>query len=254
MEQIMELLTSELLQNRYQIQSLLGRKTGRRTFLATDLETNSSVVVKLLLFGPDFTWDEFKLFEREADTLKFLDHPQIPTYLDSFEVETNVGQGFALVQSYIEARSLQQWAEEGRTFSEEEVKAIATQLLEILDYLHNRQPQVIHRDIKPSNIMKTVDNQLYLLDFGAVKQVTGAASSTKSTGIYTTGYAPPEQVTGGQVFPASDLYSLAVTCIVLLTGKETAELFDSYSNGWRWQNHRALQDRNLTAVLDKLQL
>ena len=100
--------------------------------------------------------------------------------------------------------------------------------------------------------MKTVDNQLYLLDFGAVKQVTGATSSTKSTGIYTTGYAPPEQVTGGQVFPASELYSLAVTCIVLLTGKETTDLFDSYSNRWLWQNHITPQDQNLALVLDKL--
>lgn len=145
-------MLGNLLRDRYHIQSLLGRKTGRRTFLATDLETRSPVVIKLLLFGPDFTWEDLKLFEREAETLKSLDHPAIPTYLDFFEVNMKSGKGFALVQSYIEARSLQDWVQSGRTFSEAEIKAIALNLLTILDYLHTRQPPVIYQDIKPSNV------------------------------------------------------------------------------------------------------
>jgi serine/threonine protein kinase len=107
----------------------------------------------LLLFNPDFTWDDLKLFEREAEVLKSLAHPAIPKYLDYFEVETELGKGFALVQTYIEARSLQDWIQSGRTFNEEDIKAIAKELLGILDYLHNRQPPVVHRDIKPSNIL-----------------------------------------------------------------------------------------------------
>ncbi len=97
----MDQLIDQVLRDRYQIQSLLGRQTGRRTFLATDGETGSLVVIKLLLFGPDFTWEDLKLFEREAETLKSLDHSAIPRYLDFFEVETELGRGFALVQSYI---------------------------------------------------------------------------------------------------------------------------------------------------------
>lgn len=104
----MDQLANQVLHDRYQLQSLLGRKTGRRTFLATDLETRSPIVIKLLLFGPDFTWNDLKLFEREAETLKSLEHPAIPKYLDFFEVETELGKGFALVQSYIEARSLRE--------------------------------------------------------------------------------------------------------------------------------------------------
>jgi serine/threonine protein kinase len=65
----MEILVDQILGDRYQIQSLLGRQTGRRTFLARDLQTERSVVLKLLLFGPDFTWDDLKLFEREASEL-----------------------------------------------------------------------------------------------------------------------------------------------------------------------------------------
>ncbi|NEQ27270.1 MAG: serine/threonine protein kinase, partial [Microcoleus sp. SIO2G3] len=107
----MEQLLNQVLHDRYRVKSLLGRKTGRRTFLTTDLTTESIVVLKLLLFAPDFTWEDLKLFEREAETLKSLDHPAIPKYLDYFETDTELGKGFALVQSYIEARSLQQWVQ-----------------------------------------------------------------------------------------------------------------------------------------------
>jgi serine/threonine protein kinase len=143
----MEELIGSLLQSRYQIESLLSRQNGRRTFLATDIQTNNAVAIKLLLFGPDFTWDDLKLFEREAEVLKSLDYPDIPKYLDFFEVELLWGKGFALVQSYIPAKSLQQWIQSGRTFSEKDLKEIANDLLKILDYLHSRQPAVIHRDI-----------------------------------------------------------------------------------------------------------
>jgi serine/threonine protein kinase len=75
-----EQLISEVLHDRYCIKSLLGRQTGRRTFLAIDRQTQQFVVVKLLLFGVDFDWDDFKLFEREAAVLKSLHHPAIPQY------------------------------------------------------------------------------------------------------------------------------------------------------------------------------
>ena len=149
----MDPLIGKFLHWRYRIQSLLGRQAGRRTFLANDLWTQTNVVIKLLLFGADCTWEDLKLFEREAEVLKSLQHSAIPQYLDSFEVETKQGKGFALVQTYIEARSLQDWVEAGRIFSEEDLKEIAKALLGILDYLHCRQPSVIHRDLKPSNIL-----------------------------------------------------------------------------------------------------
>ena len=136
-------LIGQVLHDRYRVQSLLGKQTGRRTFLADDLESQSSVVIKLLLFGPDFTWDDLKLFEREAETLKRLEHPCIPQYLDSFEIETALGKGFALVQSYIDAKSLKYWIEAGRSFSESELKTIAHSLLEILKSLHQHHRGVV---------------------------------------------------------------------------------------------------------------
>jgi len=221
----MDQLLNHVLRDRYQIQSLLGRKTGRRTFLAIDLQTQARVVIKLLLFGPDFTWDDLKLFEREADTLKSLDHSALPTYLDSFEVETELGKGFALVQTYLEARSLQEWVEAGRRFSEPDLKTIAEQLLAILEYLHGHQPPVIHRDIKPSNVLLGdrsghSPGQVYLIDFGSV-QTVGHGGTVTVVGTY--GYMPPEQF-GGRATPASDLYGLGATLIYLATGQHPADL------------------------------
>jgi serine/threonine protein kinase len=94
------------LTERYIPQTCLGRKAGRQTWLAIDQVTGDSVVVKRLAFGRDFLWDDLKLFEREAQTLKSIDHPAIPCYLDFFDLESEGEQGFALVQSYIDARSL----------------------------------------------------------------------------------------------------------------------------------------------------
>ena len=218
-------LINQILHDRYSIQSLLGRKTGRRTFLASDLATDLPVVIKLLLFSPDFTWDDLKLFEREAETLKALDHPAIPRYLDFFEVETALGQGFVLVQSYIEARSLQEWVQTGCTFSEHELKAIAKELLDILEYLHSRQPPVIHRDIKPSNVLLrnrsgNTPGEVYLVDFGSVQTVAHGGTVTV---VGTYGYMPPEQF-GGRSLPASDLYGLGATLIYLATGQHPADL------------------------------
>jgi serine/threonine protein kinase len=215
----MDQLISAVLHDRYRIRSLLGRQTGRRVFLATDLQTKLSVVIKLLLFNPDFTWDDLKLFEREAEVLKSLVHPAIPKYLDYFEVEIKLRKGFALVQTYIEARSLQDWIQSGRTFSEKELKAIAKDLINILAYLHNRQPPVVHRDIKPSNVLLgdrsgNSPGQVYLVDFGSVQ--TAVHGGTRTV-VGTYGYMPPEQF-GGQSVPASDLYALGATLIYLATG------------------------------------
>ena len=218
-------LMGQVLHERYHIQALLGRKTGRRTFRCQDLKTEQTVIIKLLLLGPDFTWDDLKLFEREAKILQSLDHPAIPKYLDFFEVETDLGRGFALVQSYIEARSLQTWIQSGRSFSEPELKEIASTLLDILHYLHNRRPAVIHRDIKPSNLLicdrgSDSPHQIYLVDFGSVQL---APQDGTITVVGTYGYMAPEQF-GGRSHPNSDLYSLGATLIYLATGQHPADL------------------------------
>lgn len=165
-----EAMADQMLIGRYEVQKQLGKNPGRKTLLALDHQTQELVVVKLLTFGEDFEWQSLKLFEREAEVLRSLNHPAIPCYLDYFEVE----RGFALVQSYINAKSLEEHVRTGRVFDESEVKQIAEDLLEILTFLHSRIPPVLHRDIKPSNILLTEQTEcgvskVYLIDFGSVQ-------------------------------------------------------------------------------------
>ena len=216
-----------ILNERYEIVQPLSKKTGRQTFLARDLKTQTLVVLKLLKFGSDFEWEQLKLFEREAKTLQNLFHPAIPGYLDSFELDLPNCKGFALVQTFIEAKSLEEHLKNGRTFSEAEVKQLAQALLEILIYLHGRSPSIIHRDLKPSNILLTNRSghsfgQVYLVDFGSVQNLVATEGGT-ITVVGTYGYMPPEQF-GGRAVPASDLYSLGATLVYLVTGMHPADL------------------------------
>ena len=217
-----------ILADRYQIREQLSHKAGRRTFLAWDLQSQNLVIIKILRFDPDFQWDDLKLFEREASTLKNLNHPAIPKYLDYFEVDEADLRGFALVQTYIDARSLESIViKSGQKFSESEIIELADRVLAILTYLHQQHPPIIHRDLKPSNIL--LGNRsghsigdVYLVDFGSVQTIASKDGGTITiVGSY--GYIPLEQF-GGQTTTASDLYSLGMTIIYLLTGTHPAEL------------------------------
>ncbi len=235
----------QVLHQRYRIDRQLGKKTGRRTFLAIDLHTELPVVIKLLMFNNEFIWDDLKLFEREAETLKHLDLPSIPRYLDYFEFDLPKLSGFALVQTYLDAPSLEEVVSGGRRFTDLELRELATSLLDILDYLHSLQPPTIHRDIKPSNILLTNRSgnsigDVYLVDFGSVQNVAIQDGGTMTV-VGTYGYMPLEQF-GGKTVPASDLYSLGATLIYTITGTHPAELPQedgqiqlpaNLSNGWQ---------------------
>jgi serine/threonine protein kinase len=216
-----------VLGDRYEINQKLSQKAGRQTLLAVDRETGEQVVIKLLTFSSEFEWESLKLFERETQILKTLSHPMIPKYLNSFELDEQDSKGFALVQTYIEAPSLESQIKSGRTFSETEIKQVAESLLETLIYLHGQHPPIIHRDIKPSNVLLANRSgncvgQVYLVDFGSVQTVTSRNSGT-FTVVGTYGYMPPEQFSG-RTSPISDLYSLGATLIYIVTGQHPADL------------------------------
>ncbi|RUT07726.1 hypothetical protein DSM106972_019860 [Dulcicalothrix desertica PCC 7102] len=220
----MMLQVEQVLQDRYQLQRLLGNNGIRQTWLAKDLQAadvDSRVVVKLLAFGGAIQWDDLKLFEREAQILKQLKHPRIPQYIDYFCVDDR-SLWFGLIEQYIPGESLKEKLATCHRFSEKQVRKIAVDVLNILIYLHELNPLVLHRDVKPSNLILGEDNRVYLVDFGAV-QDKAASSGVTFTVVGTYGYAPMEQF-GGKAVPASDLYALGATLIHLLTGMSPAEL------------------------------
>ncbi len=223
-------LPKQIICDRYQLTKQLSNKAGRSTYLAQDLQGGGQVVIKILEFNEIFTWDDLKLFEREAQTLKNISHSNIPDYLDYFEIDTPKSQGFALVQSYITAPSLEELISQGIKFTELEIIDLAKKLLKILNYLHQLNPPIIHRDIKPSNIL--LNNRsgnsigdVYIVDFGSVQTVAKKEAGTITiVGSY--GYIPLEQFMGKTTF-ASDLYSLGMTLIYLVSGIHPANLTQS---------------------------
>lgn len=219
------LQTQEVLQNRYQLERQLGDNGVRQTWLARDLQAteveHELVVVKMLAFGGAVQWDDLKLFEREAQILKAIDHPRIPNYIDYFCVDDRT-LWFGLVEEYIAGESFKDLLNRGQRFSEKQVRKIAKEVLQILIHLHELNPVVLHRDIKPSNLIYGEDEHVYLVDFGAV-QDKAAREGVTFTVVGTYGYAPMEQF-GGKAVPASDLYALGTTLIHLLTGISPADL------------------------------
>lgn len=213
----------QILHDRYQLKQKLGQVTGRQTWLAEDITAQPTelIVVKLLAFGDQVQWDDLKLFEREAQVLRQLNHSQIPKYRDYFSIDDRL-LWFGLVQDYIPGASLKELLTQGKHFTEPQVRQMAKNLLHLLGYLHELSPPVLHRDIKPSNLIWGKDNYVYLVDFGAVQDKAAAEGQT-FTVVGTYGYAPIEQY-GGRAVPASDLYALGATLIHLLTGVSPAEL------------------------------
>ena len=214
-----------ILSGRYLPQKLLGQGGFGAAFLARDRYTPTLryCVVKQFQPAGNLTPDQLQiaqnLFEREAAALEKLGnrHPQIPDLFAFFPLITPGSQPgkqeefFYLVQEFVDGQDLEQAQAQKGQFSEKEGVEILTSMLKVLSFVHNNG--TIHRDIKPSNIVQGRNGLLYLLDFGAVKQVASVAASgqEQSTGIYSMGFAPPEQMAGNAVYPSTDLYALAVT-------------------------------------------
>jgi serine/threonine-protein kinase len=258
-----------ILAGRYLPLRLLGRGGFGAAFLARDRHTPTmrECVVKQFQPAGNLTPPELalaqNLFEREAEVLEQLGnkHPQIPDLFAFFPLIVPSSQNnreeqyFYLVQEYIDGEDLETELANKGIFSEAEVTEVLTEVLKILQFVH--QHNSIHRDIKPSNIMRARNGVLHLLDFGAVKQVTANPNNPspgRSTGIYSMGFAPPEQMAGAQVYPSTDLYALAATCINLLTGKPAEQMYDYYKNRWEWKNYAPHTSDRLTKILDRMLL
>lgn len=256
-----ELVSGTLVDRRYKIQKTLGQGGFGRTYLVFDEKRfNQPCVLKE--FTPKATQKHLiqksrQLFEREAWVLHQLDCPQIPKFFGWFEEQNRL----FLVQDYVDGKTykqlLQERQKQGKIFTEEEVILWLKDLLPVLDYIHSRQ--IIHRDISPENIMLPVrGDRPVLIDFGVVNQKALKpvdSSSDDSFIVGTTvgklGYAPIEQVHQGKCYPNSDLYSLAVTALVLLSGKQPDRLFDSEQMNWQWQEHIQVSE-HLAEILDKM--
>ncbi|HEY9748013.1 MAG TPA: CHASE2 domain-containing serine/threonine-protein kinase, partial [Allocoleopsis sp.] len=234
-----------LLSRRYKIDRILASGGFSLTYLAQDTQRpgNPLCVVKHLVPARSdtrFLQTARRLFKTEAEILEKLGkHDQIPQLLASFEENAE----FYLVEEFIAGHPLSEELPSGKKLSEAEVVELLKSILEVLVFLHERH--VIHRDLKPSNIMRRQgDQQLVLIDFGAVKQMQPQDYSSLdktaqeegfTVAIGTRGYAPPEQLAG---YPglSSDVYALGMIVIQALTGLLPYQLSPNPETGnvvWR---------------------
>ncbi|MEB3343182.1 serine/threonine-protein kinase [Okeania sp.] len=241
-----ELKPGNKLRNRYIVVRQIGQGGFGKTYLAEDTgRFNQAVVLKQLTpgnQGTEFIQKAEELFQREAMTLHQINHPQIPRFWEFIREN----KCLFLVQDFIEGQTLEsllnQRRKQGNFFSEVEIIDLMRQILPVLSYLHNQG--IIHRDIAPDNIICRADDGLpVLIDLGGVKQIAVEVShkmKSSNNVVYAAtrlgkfGYAPDEQMRLGIVGNHSDLYALAVTCLVLMTGKVPAELINVRTMEWQW--------------------
>lgn len=265
---VLPIAVGTVLRQRYVIQQVLGQGGFGRTYLALDQERfdEPCVIKEFLVPYQDASLVEKSktLFQREASILYQIQHPQIPRFWASFEDE----QRLFLVQDYIQGQTyrklLSDRKQQGQTFSEAEVMHFLKHMLPVLTYIHDRD--IVHRDITPENIIlqPQAATELVpietlpeaglpvLIDFGAVKEATSHwPLMSAATRVGKVGYAPPEQLQTGKVYPNSDLYALAATCLALLTGREPQSLLDSQTLTWRWQSHATISE-GLGSLLRKM--
>lgn len=209
----------------YELQRPLAEGGFAHAWAAT-AEDGTAVVLKQLKLHRMGDWKSLELFEREARVMASLRHPNIPRHLELFAHDgqhphpvSSLGEianeGASLVSVYVlvPGRSLEEHLREGQVHTAEQLTAMLDRLLDVLGYLHGLQPPVVHRDIKPANVILDPAGVPHLVDFGAIKNHLRDGSTT----VGTFGYFPMEQVMG-QSQPASDLYAVGMTTLVVATG------------------------------------
>jgi serine/threonine protein kinase, bacterial len=266
-------MTTQLLNDRYQIIRTLGSGGFGDTFLAEDTHMPSQrlCVVKRLRpiqANPDVNQLIQERFQREAAILESLGsgHSQIPKLYAYFY--NSADQQFYLVQEWVDGETLSAIVKQQGRLNEVEVRQILISLLPVFDYVHSQG--IIHRDVKPDNIIvrrspsvqaklstsqSQAQNQPVLIDFGAVRETmaAGATNPGHSTSIVigTPGYMPSEQSVGRPVF-SSDLYSLGMTAIYLLTGKRPYDFENNpHTSELIWQADAPATSPELVDILNK---
>jgi serine/threonine protein kinase len=211
----------------YEVISELGanRGAGRVAYLARQIDDRQSVVIKEFQFAQGASWDGHKAIDREIKILQQLKHPNIPRYLSSFETDRTS----CIVQEYIDGKPLSAIISNQQLYTPEQVKEIILKLLEVLVYLQTEfTDPVLHRDLKPANILIDSNNEPHLIDFGGAKVSEGEGGSTVAIG--TLGFMPPEQ-RFQQFNKTTDIYSLGLTIVCLLTRTEPMEMYNIINIG-----------------------
>src|SRR6476469_599679 len=177
------------------------------------------------------------VFQQEAAILYELQHPQLPRFRGIIAY----GDRLFVVQEYIEGVTCQEWREERliqhQVFSEAEVMQLFWHVLPVLLHIHSRG--MIHGNLSPASILiRQRDGVPMLTNFGLIREIATDLElyyPGPRKHLSLAGYSPKEQLQGGKVYRNSDLYALAATAVVLLTGQEPRSLYNPRRQMWYWE-------------------
>src|SRR5215831_11382920 len=211
----------------HEITALLGKGGMGEVYRARDLKLKREVAIKILPEGFSRDTDRLSRFQREAEVLASLNHPNIAAI---HELEETNGTRY-LVLELVEGETLAERSARG-SIPVEEALAIAKQLCEALEAAHERG--IIHRDLKPANIKLTPDGRVKVLDFGLAKALESApanptlsnsptlsmAATNAGVILGTAAYMSPEQARGENTDARSDIFSFGCVLYEMLTGRQ----------------------------------
>ncbi|OQY99431.1 MAG: hypothetical protein B6D41_01495 [Chloroflexi bacterium UTCFX4] len=246
----MALLPGQLLNQRYQIHALLGQGGMGSVYRATDTVMQRVVAIKERTpdanATPQGLQQAHAQFQREAQILGALSHPNLPHVYDFFNANGNE----YVVMEFIAGQNLYDAVTASGAINEGAVRAWADQALDALEYIHAQN--IIHRDIKPANIILKSDGKVVLVDFGLVKLVdaNNPNTATAMRGMGTPEYAPLEQFSPGMHTDArSDIYSFGATLYHLLTGRAPLDVPRRLLNPRQQPTLRALNPK-ISSVME----
>lgn len=204
-------ISSGMTLGRYQIVRRIGSGGMGDVYLAEDTSLKRMVALKFLPAHLSRDEECRSRFKHEAQAAAKLSHPNIVTI---YEVGEFRGEPF-IAMEYVEGQSLRDLLRRG-PLSKEQAADIVCQICDGLGVAH--EAGFVHRDIKPGNVMVDRKGRARILDFGLAKSCRGEAVSQTGLTVGTISYMSPEQLTGGEVTPASDLFSLGVVFFEMLAG------------------------------------
>ncbi|MEP6942346.1 MAG: serine/threonine-protein kinase [Betaproteobacteria bacterium] len=201
---------------KYEIQSVLGKGAMGVVYKAFDPGIERVVAIKTVrkdLVDPDLVEQSMARFKNEAVAAGRLLHPNIVSVYEYGEDDANA----FIVMEFVEGTGLREFINRGADFDLGQITAMMTQLLQALDFAHERG--VVHRDIKPANLILTKAGALKVADFG-IARIDTSNLTTMGMVMGTPSYMSPEQCQGQTVDRRSDLFSAAVVLYELLAGEK----------------------------------
>jgi hypothetical protein len=208
-------MSSTEIAGRYRLESRLGYGGMSTVHLAFDLRLERRVAVKLLAehLAEDPTF--VSRFQREAQAAARLVHPNIVQVFDS-GLDERAHQHF-IVMEYIEGQSCAEILRDQGWVEVDEAAPIIEQACEGLFYAHRHG--VVHRDVKPGNLLRSLEGEIKLADFGIAKATEQSSITQVGSVLGTAAYLAPEQARGEEAGPPADLYALGVVAYQLVSGR-----------------------------------